>query len=484
MAQWTGRRQNLGPALNDARPQQLPQFSTGGDTLFFSTTGPDGNPEIRYSTRGAGGAWSPQARASWLLPSAHGARFLFTALPGGTLLVNGHYNRGLQSLLQSPGLAFARPQGPQTDFQSLPFTGIDTMVNSRFTGAFLYAPAKVLFLSVLRAGNEDLFVCTALNPQEGDWSHLQWSAPQKLSLNTSFAESTPWLSADGSTLYFASDRPGGLGGFDLWSAARTGAGWTEWSVPKNLGAPINSKDQERSLTVDPWSGEPYFVSDSGTLGGSDIFRLQPDTALKPPPATGSAPPDSSDNDLRAPRYKPSNIVFLLDLSNSMKIARRMTLLKTAMRPLVQALRPVDRVSLYRFGDHTERLFDVPALTDPKKLQHIVDSLRVQGEATNGSVAIQEGYREALRKLLPAGNNQIILVTDGDFPVFTDVERTILQTLTVQLTVVMIDESPEGRRLLAKFQRYPNVQIVTLTDVQKDAAALLRSVQGNARVHAR
>ena len=60
------------------------------------------------------------------------------------------------------------------------------------------------------------------------------------------------------------------------------------------------------------------------------------------------------------------------------------------------------------------------------------------------------------------------------------ERTILQTLNVQLTVVMIDESPEGQSLLAKFRRYPNVQIVTLNDVQRDAGALLRSVQGNAR----
>ncbi|RYY93043.1 MAG: VWA domain-containing protein, partial [Chitinophagaceae bacterium] len=282
------------------------------------------------------------------------------------------------------------------------------------------------------------------------------------------------------TLYFASDRPGGNGGFDLWSATRNGD-WAQWNLPKNLGSSINSKGNERSFTIDPWNGDAYFVSDSGTLGGSDIFRLQPDTTQLPPVEPSVADGrDSSDNDLREPRYKANNIVFLLDLSNSMKIARRMTLLKNAMRPLIDALRPVDRVSLYRFGDRTERLFDVPSLNNPKRLLGLVDSLRVQGEATNGSVAIQEGYREALRKLLPAGNNQIILVTDGDFAIFSDVERTILQTLNVQLTVVMIDESPEGQALLAKFRRYPNVQMVTLTDVQRDAGALLRSVQGNAR----
>ncbi|GAB4094167.1 VWA domain-containing protein [Flaviaesturariibacter terrae] len=480
-AQWKGSRENLGPAINGAEAQVLPQFSSSGDSLFFSETGPDGNFSIRFSTRTQRLPWSPRQGAPWLHPPATGSRFVFTQLCDGQYLVNGHYNRGLQSRIQGKGLAFAYSAGGQTQFVTLPFEGVDTMLNSRFTNAFLYEPAKLLFLSVHRAGNEDLFVCSALNPEETDWARLRWSSPQRLSVNTPFAETAPWLSPDGSTLYFASDRPGGVGGFDIWSATRSGSGWTDWTQPKNAGAPLNSKGNERSFTQDPWNGDAYFVSDSGTMGGTDIFRLQPDTTQKPPPPRGdtTAVPDSSDG-LREPRYKPSNIVFLLDLSNSMKIARRMTLLKTAMRPLVRALRPVDRVSLYRFGDHTERLFDAAALTDATRLQHIVDSLRVQGEATNGSVAILEGYREALRKLLPGGNNQIFLITDGDFPIFPDVERGILQTLNVQLTVVMIDESPEGQRLLAKFRRYPNVQIVTLTDVQRDAGALLRSVQGNAR----
>ncbi|RYY40241.1 MAG: VWA domain-containing protein [Chitinophagaceae bacterium] len=477
-AQWAGTRQNLGPSVNDATHQMLPVFSEKGDTLFFSDVA-NGGADIMYVTRSAGSAWTAKQRAAWLLPSARGNRWLYTHLCDGQYLIAGRYNRGLQSLIQGKGLSFAYSGKAQTQFIPLPFNGLDTMLNSRFTAAWFYAPAKVLFLSVLRAGNEDLFVCTALNPQEENWTRLQWSSPQKLSVNTPFAESAPWVTPDGSTLYFASDRPGGLGGLDLYAASRKGAGWNDWTLPKNVGAPVNRAGNERSLTIDPWTGDAYFVSDSGTLGGTDIFRLQPDTT-KPPVAVQTEVPDTSDNDLREPRYKPNNIVFLLDLSNSMRIARRMSLLKTAMRPLIRALRPVDRVSLYRFGDRTERLYDALSLTEPKQLQHIVDSLRVQGEATNGSVAIQEGYAEALRKLLPNGNNQIFLITDGDFPVFSAVERSILQTLNVQLTVVMIDESPEGQRLLSKFRRYPNVQIVTLYDVQKDASALLRNVQGNAQ----
>ncbi|WP_165871498.1 VWA domain-containing protein [Flaviaesturariibacter flavus] len=477
-AQWGGQREGLGPAVNNAAAQTAPLFSLGGDTLFFS----EGNgpyTEIRFSTRSAGGGWTASEKHGLLNPPAAGNKTVFAQLCEGQFLVNGHFRHMGRRLYQSNGLAFTYTTG-DPEYVSLPFSGADTMNNSRFAKAFLFRPAKLLFLSLQRGGQLDLFVCSPLNPNEDDWGRLQWDSPQKLSINTPFQESAPWLSPDGATLYFVSDRPGGLGGYDVWSSTRSGPGWTEWSVPKNLGAPVNSKGQESDFRIDPWTGAAIFVSDEGTVGATDIFRVQPAAELPATPVQAayrdSLPPAGFDS----AHYKPSNIVFLLDLSNSMKQQRRMALLKTAMKSLVQALRPVDKVSLYRFGDHIARLYETSAQSDNRRLLRIVDSLRSQGEATNGSAAIGEGYREALRKLLPGGNNQVFLVTDGDFPVFPDIEKMILSTLNVQLTVVMIDESPEGQRLLQKFRRYPNVQIVTLNDVTRDADALLRNMQGNAR----
>jgi Mg-chelatase subunit ChlD len=481
IAQWSGQRQNLGPAINDGGQQLLPVFGVSGDTLYFSDAAGNDALSVYYSSRSRQGSWKPKQKHSLLNPPASGPKFAYTQLCEGQFLVNGHFRRVSRYMYQGKGLAFTYQTGSLPEYASLPFSGADTMNNSRYRSAFLHRPAKVLFISITRGGNEDLFVCLPNNPSEDDWGRLQWGTPQKLAFNTPFAETAPWLSPDGSTLYFASNRPDGQGGYDIWSSTRTGPSWTEWSVPKNLGAPVNGKGNELSFTIDPWNGDALFVSDEGTMGATDIFRLQPADSSKtatvdvPPATTVPAGPGLVDES-----YKPSNIVFLLDLSNSMRLQRRMALLKTAMKPLVQALRPVDKVSLYRFGDHLARLYESSAQNDNRRLTHIVDSLRSQGEATNGSSAIQEGYREALRKLLPAGNNQLFLVTDGDFPIFPEVEKTILSTLNVQLTVVMIDESPEGRRLLDKFRRYPNVQIVTLTDIQRDADALLRNVQRNAR----
>ena len=62
-------------------------------------------------------------------------------------------------------------------------------------------------------------------------------------INTIYWESQPALSSDGKTLIFASDRPGGLGGVDLWSSEFNG---TSWSNPVNLGNNINTSGNEYS----------------------------------------------------------------------------------------------------------------------------------------------------------------------------------------------------------------------------------------------
>ncbi len=84
-----------------------------------------------------------------------------------------------------------------------------------------------------------------------------------------YATGFPCLSPDGNTLYFASDRPGGLGGWDLYVSTWNG---TSWSTPKNLGAPINTPGNEITPYVD--GDVLYFSSDwHHGLGGFDIFRI-------------------------------------------------------------------------------------------------------------------------------------------------------------------------------------------------------------------
>jgi outer membrane protein OmpA-like peptidoglycan-associated protein len=78
----------------------------------------------------------------------------------------------------------------------------------------------------------------------------------------------PALSPDGTTLYFASDKPGGYGGWDLYFTQREGE---EWSPPKNLGPEVNSEADELFVTC-PGEGRLFFASNRAEgLGGLDIF---------------------------------------------------------------------------------------------------------------------------------------------------------------------------------------------------------------------
>lgn len=111
--------------------------------------------------------------------------------------------------------------------------------------------------------------------REGD----TWSIPVNMGapVNTKYRETQPSISADGRTLYFASDRPGGKGYHDIWVAYRQENG--QWTNPVNLGDSINSPGQEMSPFIHPDNQSLYFSSDGFIgMGGYDLFISQRDSA--------------------------------------------------------------------------------------------------------------------------------------------------------------------------------------------------------------
>ena len=106
-----------------------------------------------------------------------------------------------------------------------------------------------------------------------------WGPAQNLgaTLNTSSGENAPKLSPDEHWLYFASNRPGGFGGIDLWVSHRHDRRDDfGWETPVNLGSAINTAavDNQPDVFNDPATGAQvlYFVSNrAGGMGGNDIY---------------------------------------------------------------------------------------------------------------------------------------------------------------------------------------------------------------------
>jgi outer membrane protein OmpA-like peptidoglycan-associated protein len=97
----------------------------------------------------------------------------------------------------------------------------------------------------------------------------QWTKIRELRINNEWYNvTTPCLSPDGKKLFFASDKPGGFGGSDLYYSI-----WKEdrWQDPVNLGPAINTKGNESYPFINA-SGDLFFASDGHPgLGGKDIF---------------------------------------------------------------------------------------------------------------------------------------------------------------------------------------------------------------------
>ncbi len=101
----------------------------------------------------------------------------------------------------------------------------------------------------------------------------QWSEPTPININQPDAwESTPAFSPDGRTLYFSSNRKGGFGGLDIYTAQMDGRG--RFGKVKNLGPEINTAGEELFPYVSE-SGKMYFSSDGHPgYGMLDIFEVK------------------------------------------------------------------------------------------------------------------------------------------------------------------------------------------------------------------
>ncbi len=127
-----------------------------------------------------------------------------------------------------------------------------------------------------------------------------WSYPEPLSeyINSSFAEKSVSISQDGNLLFFSSNRPGGLGGIDIYMSKKDDKG--KWSRSVNLGPTINTEFDDESPFID-YDGKTLYFSTKGRkgMGGYDIFKSVYDSTANDwsEPVNIGYPINTPDNDV-------------------------------------------------------------------------------------------------------------------------------------------------------------------------------------------
>ena len=193
----------------------------------------------------------------------------------------------------------------------------------------------------------------------------------------------------------------------------------------------------------------------------------------------SSASDSISAKLDATKFTPSNIVFLLDISASMAKENKMPLLRKSMERLLIRLRKIDRVHLVTFGNAVQVLYSTTSLMGADSLNRILKSVRSIASATNINGGLHAAYEIVLTHLLTKSNNEILIITDGEF-VFNKHTVALVQTHPqIKLTAVLVGEKTQVASAAAYIQSALNLPVVSLITDDVDLDKLATHIEKNA-----
>ncbi|TXD34049.1 DUF3520 domain-containing protein [Lujinxingia vulgaris] len=120
-------------------------------------------------------------------------------------------------------------------------------------------------------------------------------------------------------------------------------------------------------------------------------------------------------DVSIEEMKPSNLVFLVDVSGSMSSDNRLPLAQRAMHTMLNHLRPQDSVAIQTYAGGTGTVLPPTAGDQTETIADAIDSM-ASGGSTNGEAGLIAAYNLAEDAFIEGGNNRVIIISDGDFNV--------------------------------------------------------------------
>jgi len=306
-AQENNNFENLGKNVNSSSAELMPLVSLDGKTIYFVR---DGHEENNCYKKFKSGRIEHaqdicfselQADSSWGLAKHMPAPFNQNCMQA-IVYISADNN----SLFMNDAKGFLVSHKTKTgwsDFEPVEILELDEIMKG-FYKTMVFAPnQKVIVLSfskIIDSEVNDLFV-SFLNKKNS------WTKPRRLptNINTKYDETCPFISADGKTLYFASNRPGGLGSYDLYVTQRLDDTWLVWSDPENLGSSFNSKNWDGYYSVDAKAQYAYLVTTNTPDKSPDIVRKPLGDNLK----VILAETDNKNN-IKASSITPESIVML------------------------------------------------------------------------------------------------------------------------------------------------------------------------------
>jgi outer membrane protein OmpA-like peptidoglycan-associated protein/tetratricopeptide (TPR) repeat protein len=143
---------------------------------------------------------------------------------------------------------------------------------------------KIIYFSSNRPGGlGGMDIYTATQDANGQWSNIKNLGPD---INTELDEDGPFIDHDGVTLYFSSKGRAGMGGYDIYRSAYNAA-TGKWSEPENIGYPINTPDNDIFIYLSADNKRGYYASvREDAIGYDDIYMIN---LVEMPPIASNDP---------------------------------------------------------------------------------------------------------------------------------------------------------------------------------------------------
>lgn len=298
--------ENLGSNVNSTAGELHPVISADGKTLYFVRDGHSSNyasQDVWYCERN-GESWSAAIHPKEPLNyRGKSSGISNVSTDNNQLLVRGSFEDG-EYVGSGLSVIEKNKKGEWKDPKKLEIVNFVRYADKgRYNNSVLTPDGKHLlfaFSDDSNKGNHELYVSHLVLKDKWhkptsvkDFTKLvskalnnnTWTEPEKIKTLSQweYSEFAPFMAADGITLYYSSNKPGGFGDQDIYMTRRLDDTWQNWSEPVNLGNTINSDGWDAYYTLDARGEEAYLTSNKNSIGGSDIVKVKLIQELRPDP---------------------------------------------------------------------------------------------------------------------------------------------------------------------------------------------------------
>ncbi|HET9826604.1 MAG TPA: flagellar motor protein MotB, partial [Chitinophagaceae bacterium] len=257
---------NLGDSINSPRSEYYPSITIDDSLFIYSRNVGGGREDFMKSVILPDHKYSKSKMVEGSLNDEPSKGALNLSQDGEWLIFAGNFpGKGFGGF--DLYISYATPEGWSEPLNLGP------QINSEFweSTPTLSPDKRTLYFSSNRPGGlggKDLYV--SHRDSNGKWSRAENMGP---SVNTAGDEIAPFIHADNTTFYFTSNGLPGYGGSDLYVMRRKNS--QEWNAPENLGYPINTIENEEGIFIAANGIDAYYSSDkSDSKGGLDIYTFK------------------------------------------------------------------------------------------------------------------------------------------------------------------------------------------------------------------